>query len=138
MRHERKRYHQRDDCKIDQGACACAPAISLIAKEVYRRSQSERMDENRTYDCGYANHQWKQDRELMILRHLSTVNPGSQIHCDLYLDQTSNSSRPHNKPIRVAPAKEQSMKGDKKAIEHYRTPQLSAAPRGHRGEPVLA
>jgi hypothetical protein len=45
-----------------------------MAKEVYRRGHSERMDENRTYDCARANHQWKQDRELMILRHLSTAS----------------------------------------------------------------
>ena len=44
-----------------------------MAKEVYRRGQSEPMDENRTCDWAYANHQWKQDRELMILRHLSTT-----------------------------------------------------------------
>jgi len=45
-----------------------------MAKEFYRRGQSERMDENRTRDCAYANHQWVQDRELMILRHLSTTS----------------------------------------------------------------
>jgi hypothetical protein len=74
MRHERKRYHQRNDCKIDQGASACAPELPLMAKEVYRCDQSEGMDENRAYDGAYANHQWKQDRELMILRHLSTAS----------------------------------------------------------------
>src|SRR5215472_13431957 len=45
-----------------------------MANEVYGRGQSERMDENRTCDCAYANHQWVQDRELMILRHLSTTS----------------------------------------------------------------
>jgi hypothetical protein len=45
-----------------------------MAKEVYRRGQSERMDENRTGDSAYAHHQWIQDRELMILRHLSTTS----------------------------------------------------------------
>jgi hypothetical protein len=45
-----------------------------MAKEVYRRGQSERMDENRTSDCAYANHQWMQYRELMILRQLSTTS----------------------------------------------------------------
>jgi hypothetical protein len=50
-----------------------------MAKEIYRRGQSEPMDENRTCDWAYANHQWKQDRELMILRHLSTTGmpPGA-------------------------------------------------------------
>src|ERR1700744_3682582 len=68
--HERECYRQRDDCKIDQGACAGAPESHLMAKEVYRRSQSERMDKNRTCGCAYANHQWIKDRELRILRHL--------------------------------------------------------------------
>jgi hypothetical protein len=31
------------------------------------------MDDDRTCDCAYANRQWKKDRELMILRHLSTT-----------------------------------------------------------------
>jgi hypothetical protein len=59
MRHERECYHQRGDCKIDQGTCACAPEFPLIAQQVYRHGQSERMDENRTYDWAYANHQRK-------------------------------------------------------------------------------
>jgi hypothetical protein len=46
------------------------PSFPLIAKEVYRRDHSERMDENRTYDCAYANRQRKKNRELMMLRHL--------------------------------------------------------------------
>ena len=42
------------------------PEFILIANEVYRRGQSERMDENRRCDCDSANNQWKQDRELII------------------------------------------------------------------------
>jgi hypothetical protein len=45
-----------------------------MAKEDYRRGQSQRMDENRTCGCAYANHQWVQNRELMSLRHLSTTS----------------------------------------------------------------
>jgi hypothetical protein len=48
-----------------------------MANEVYRRGQSERMDENRTCDCSDANHQWIQKRELMILRHLSSTSTPS-------------------------------------------------------------
>ena len=55
---------------MDHGAGACAPAFSLITKEVYHRDHSERMNENRTYEYAYANHQRQKDRELVILRHL--------------------------------------------------------------------
>jgi hypothetical protein len=79
MRYERERYRQRDDCQIDHGACTCAPAFPLIAKEIHRRGQSERMDDNRTCDCAYANRQWNQDRELGILRHLSTPSTSSKV-----------------------------------------------------------
>src|SRR5215831_13074833 len=48
-----------------------------MANEVYRRGQRERMDENRACDCASANHQWVQDRELMILGHLSTTSIAS-------------------------------------------------------------
>src|SRR5215469_10126355 len=70
VRHERERYNQPDDCKINQGACTCAPVFPHVAKEVSRRGQSKRMDENRTCDCAYADRQRKQDRELLILHHL--------------------------------------------------------------------
>jgi hypothetical protein len=75
MGYERERYHQREDCKIHQRAGAYAPAFPLIAKEIYRRGDSESMDENRTHDCAYANHQRKKNRELMILRHLFHQQP---------------------------------------------------------------
>ena len=51
MRYKHKRYRQRGDCEIDNGACTCVPSFSLIANEIHRRGHSERMDENRTCDC---------------------------------------------------------------------------------------
>jgi hypothetical protein len=56
--------------RIARSIKAPAPAFPLVAKEVYRRDNSERMDENRTSDCACANQQRKKNRELMILRHL--------------------------------------------------------------------
>jgi hypothetical protein len=44
-----------------------------MAKQVDGRDHGERMDENRACDGACGNQQWKQDRELMILRHLPTV-----------------------------------------------------------------
>jgi hypothetical protein len=71
VRHEREQYHLRDDYKISQGACACAPESPLAAKKVQCREYSECMDENRAGDCDCANHQRSQHRELMTLWHLS-------------------------------------------------------------------
>jgi len=48
VRQERQGYRLPGDCKIDPEACAHAASASLMAKEVYCRAQSQRVDKDRT------------------------------------------------------------------------------------------
>jgi hypothetical protein len=70
VRQEREGDHLPGDCQIDPETCARAAHSALMAKEVYCRSQSQRVDKDRTEDSDRANRQRNQDPDWMNLRHL--------------------------------------------------------------------